>query len=182
MTRVCSIFSQILQLIPRLELNQPCASTTRSVMLKVSPAGDSSSPCSSVSWGTPSRCAKFVEDWLPAKGNFVIWGCPRHLLAPPWPTPMSIGLGSPQPTVFEQLWPRRSARCWWPANQKPEKKRKFRFKNPLLSLDATVIDLCATMFDWAKFRLTKGAVKLQFPASPRWLSAVLRGDHGGQKA
>jgi hypothetical protein len=40
------------------------------------------------------------------------------------------------------------------------KKRKFRFKNPLLSLDATVIDLCATMFDWAKFRLTKGAVKL----------------------
>jgi hypothetical protein len=23
-----------------------------------------------------------------------------------------------------------------------------------------VIDLCATMFDWAKFRLTKGAVKL----------------------
>jgi hypothetical protein len=29
-----------------------------------------------------------------------------------------------------------------------------------MSLDATVIDLCATMFDWAKFRLTKGAVKL----------------------
>jgi IS4 transposase len=27
-------------------------------------------------------------------------------------------------------------------------------------LDATVIDLCATMFDWAKFRRTKGAVKL----------------------
>ena len=24
----------------------------------------------------------------------------------------------------------------------------------------SVIDLCATMFDWAKFRLTKGAVKL----------------------
>src|SRR5438552_19047239 len=29
-----------------------------------------------------------------------------------------------------------------------------------MSLDASVIDLCATMFDWAKFRLTKGAVKL----------------------
>ena len=39
-------------------------------------------------------------------------------------------------------------------------KKKFRFKNPLLSLDATVIDLCASVFDWAKFRLTKGAVKL----------------------
>jgi hypothetical protein len=40
------------------------------------------------------------------------------------------------------------------------KKRKFRFKNPLMSLDATVIDLCAKMFDWAKFRRPKGAVKL----------------------
>ena len=39
-----------------------------------------------------------------------------------------------------------------------KKKRKFRFQNPLLSLDATVIDLCASMFDWAKFRLTNGAV------------------------
>ena len=26
--------------------------------------------------------------------------------------------------------------------------------------DATVIDLCASLFDWAKFRQTKGAVKL----------------------
>jgi len=39
-------------------------------------------------------------------------------------------------------------------------KKKFRFKNPLLSLDSTVIDLCASMFDWARFRQTKGAVKL----------------------
>lgn len=38
--------------------------------------------------------------------------------------------------------------------------KKFRFKNKLLSLDATVIELCASMFDWAKFRQTKGAVKL----------------------
>jgi len=39
-------------------------------------------------------------------------------------------------------------------------RRKFRFKNKLLSLDASVIDLCASLFDWAKFRQTKGAVKL----------------------
>jgi hypothetical protein len=39
-------------------------------------------------------------------------------------------------------------------------KRRFRFKNPLMSLDATVIDLCAEVFDWARFRRTKGAVKL----------------------
>lgn len=36
----------------------------------------------------------------------------------------------------------------------------FRFKNKLLSLDATLIELCATVFDWAQYRRTKGAVKL----------------------
>jgi hypothetical protein len=39
-------------------------------------------------------------------------------------------------------------------------KRKFRFKNKLISLDSTTIDLCLSMFDWARFRRTKGAVKL----------------------
>jgi hypothetical protein len=39
-------------------------------------------------------------------------------------------------------------------------KKKFRFKNQLVSFDATVIDLCASMFDLAKFRRTKGAIKL----------------------
>ena len=38
--------------------------------------------------------------------------------------------------------------------------KKFRFKNKLFSLDASVIDLCVTLFDWATFRRTKGAVKL----------------------
>jgi len=39
-------------------------------------------------------------------------------------------------------------------------RHKFRFKNKLVSLDSTVIDLCLQLFDWAKFRRTKGAVKL----------------------
>ncbi len=39
-------------------------------------------------------------------------------------------------------------------------RRKFRFKNPLYSLDATTIDLCLKVFDWARFRRTKGAIKL----------------------
>lgn len=39
-------------------------------------------------------------------------------------------------------------------------KKKFRFKNKLVSIDSTVIDLCLSMYDWAKFRTTKGAVKL----------------------
>jgi hypothetical protein len=39
-------------------------------------------------------------------------------------------------------------------------RRKFRFKNKLMSLDGSIIDLSATMFDWAKYRRTKGAIKL----------------------
>lgn len=38
-------------------------------------------------------------------------------------------------------------------------KRKFRFKKKLVSLDSTVIDLCLSLYDWAKFRRTKCAVK-----------------------
>jgi hypothetical protein len=39
-------------------------------------------------------------------------------------------------------------------------KHRFRFKSPLLSLDASTIDLCAAIFDWARYKRTKGAVKL----------------------
>jgi len=40
------------------------------------------------------------------------------------------------------------------------KKRRFRFKNPLRSLDGSVIELCVSVFDWARFQRTKGAIKL----------------------
>lgn len=36
----------------------------------------------------------------------------------------------------------------------------FRFKNKLLSMDASTIALCLSMFDWARFQRAKGAVKL----------------------
>ena len=54
--------------------------------------------------------------------------------------------------VFDQLLPK----CQVLARG----KKKFRFKNKLYSLDSTVIDLCLSLFDWAKFRQTKGAIKL----------------------
>jgi len=37
---------------------------------------------------------------------------------------------------------------------------KFRFKHKLLSLDSTVVPLCLSVFDWAQYKRTKGAVKL----------------------
>jgi Domain of unknown function (DUF4372)/Transposase DDE domain len=38
--------------------------------------------------------------------------------------------------------------------------KRFRFRNPLVSIDATLIDLCSSVFDWASYRRTKGAAKL----------------------
>ena len=39
-------------------------------------------------------------------------------------------------------------------------RHKFRFKNDLYSIDATTVDLCLGMYDWAKFRTTKGGIKV----------------------
>ena len=46
--------------------------------------------------------------------------------------------------------------------------QRFGFRHRVYSLDATVIDLCLKVFDWAKFRKRKGAIKLHL---------IL--DHGG---
>jgi hypothetical protein len=50
------------------------------------------------------------------------------------------------------------AKCPALAGSRSGKQRKFRFKSKLLSLHATVIDLCASLFGWTRFRQTKGAV------------------------
>ncbi|HYX07061.1 MAG TPA: IS4 family transposase [Bacteroidales bacterium] len=39
-------------------------------------------------------------------------------------------------------------------------KHKFKFDNPLYSMDSTTIDLCLSLYDWAKFRKTKAGIKL----------------------
>ncbi len=66
----------------------------------------------------------------------------------------------PMSTVPGNSMKRSSISCLGCRKELNFGKHKFRFKNKLFSLDATVIDLCASLFDWAKFRQTKGAVKL----------------------
>lgn len=58
-------------------------------------------------------------------------------------------------TLYESLFSRLLNRC-----QSPAPRHRFRFKNKLYSLDASTIDLCLSVFPWAKFRSTKGAIKL----------------------
>jgi hypothetical protein len=57
--------------------------------------------------------------------------------------------------IFQGLFEKLLVRC-----QSLSPKHRFKFKNPLFLWDATVIDVCLSMFPWAKFRTTKGALKL----------------------
>ena len=56
--------------------------------------------------------------------------------------------------LYEALFGRLLSRC-----RALAPGHSFRFKNPLYSLDSTVIDLCLSVFPWARFRRTKGGVK-----------------------
>jgi hypothetical protein len=42
------------------------------------------------------------------------------------------------------------------------RKTKFKFNNPLVSIDSTHISLCSEMFPWATYSRQKGALKLHF--------------------
>jgi hypothetical protein len=57
--------------------------------------------------------------------------------------------------IFEDTFYHLLARC-----KDLTPKHRFRFKNPLYTIDATTIDLCLSVFPWAKFRKTKGAIKM----------------------
>ena len=57
--------------------------------------------------------------------------------------------------IFESLFYALHGRC-----RDLTPKHKFKFNNPLYSLDATTIDLCLSLYPWAKFHHKKGAVKM----------------------
>jgi DDE family transposase/uncharacterized protein DUF4372 len=152
MNRVCSIFSQILQLFPRLEFE----AAVRQHKAERHARGFSS-------WGQfiamlfcqlgHTQSLREICGGLAASEGKL-----RHLGLPEAPARSTLAYANEHrpwqlyQTVFHQLL----SKCQAVAAG----KKKFRFKNQLLSLDATVIDLCAAVFDWAKFRKTKGAVKL----------------------
>ena len=59
--------------------------------------------------------------------------------------------------LYEMIFLKLFERC---RSQIIPGQKKFRFKNRLVSLDSSVIDLCAEVFDWARYRRAKGAIKL----------------------
>ena len=145
MTRVSSIFSQILQLIPRLEFE----SAVRKHNTERHARGFSS-------WGqfiAMLFCqlghAKSLREIC--GGLAASEGKLHHLVLLAAPARSTLACANEHRpwqlcrTVFDQLLGRCQTLA---ARQKGNlKKRKIRFKNPLQSLDASVIDLCTTMFD-----------------------------------
>ena len=82
----------------------------------------------------------------------------RHLgmTQPPSKSTLSYANQQRPWEMYRSLFYQTLARCQHLAPG----KHKFRFKNKLLSLDSSTISLCLGLFPWAKFRRTKGAVKL----------------------
>lgn len=58
--------------------------------------------------------------------------------------------------IFEKLFYALLNQC----QEITKENRDFKFKSPLYILDSSTISLCLSLFDWAKYSKTKGALKL----------------------
>lgn len=79
-----------------------------------------------------------------------------HLAIKPFSRATLARVNEQQPaSLFEAVFFKILERC-----HQVSPGHRFKFKNPLYLLDTTTIDLCLSVFPWAKFRKTKGAIKL----------------------
>ena len=59
--------------------------------------------------------------------------------------------------IYEALYYQLLQRC-----QSFNPKHHFKVSNPIVSIDATMINLCLGLFPWSNYQNTKGAIKLHF--------------------
>ncbi len=150
--RFCSIFNQLLQLFPRLEFQRAVNQTQAERHARGFTCWGQFVAMLFCQLGRAHSLREIVGGLASCEGRLAHLGITA-------PSRSTLGYANEHrpwalyQTVFYQLL----ARCRTVAGG-----HKFRFKNKLLSLDATIIDLCAEMFPWATFRRTKGAVKLHF--------------------
>ena len=157
MNRVCSIFSQILQLSSRLEFELAVRKHKAERHARGFTCWGQFVAMLFCQLGRAQSLREICGGVAAREGKL------KHLGLPAAPARSTLAYANEHrpwqlyQTVFYQLLEKCQHVV---ASQPGKKKRKFRFKNKLLSLDATVIALCASVFDWAQFRRTKGAVKL----------------------
>lgn len=153
MNRVCSIFSQLLQFFPRLEFE---AAVKKHQAERH--ARGFSSWCQFVAMlfcqlGHAQSLREITGGLAACEGKL------RHLgiSEPPKRTTLACANEHRPWQLYQSIFQQLLARC---QGEAATHKRKFRFKHKLLSLDATMISLCTSMFDWAQYTRVKGAVKL----------------------
>lgn len=164
MTRFCSIFSQLLQLFPRVEFQHAVVATKAERHARGFTCWGQFIAMLFCQLGRAHSLREICGGLASCEGKLTHLG----ITAPSRSTLAYANAHRPW-QLFEQVFYGLLARCREVAGA-----HRFRFKNTLLSLDATVIDLCAEMFPWATFRRTKGAVKLHFTLDydgclPTWL-------------
>jgi len=149
--RVCSIFSQLLQFFPRLEFEQLVRKHRAERHARGFTCWGQFIAMLFCQLGQAHSLREICGGLAACEGKL------RHLGLSDAPKRSTLAYANehrPWPlfqSVFEQLY----QRC-----QGLRPPRRFRFRYPLLTLDATMIDLCASLFDWASYQRTKGAVKL----------------------
>jgi len=155
MRRFCSIFSQLLQLFPRLEFESAVKQHQAEYHARGFTSWGQFVAMLFCQLGRAHSLREICGGLASCEGKL------QHLGIPVAPKRSTLSYANEHrpwelfQTVFEQLLGRCQS---WVAGQGG--KKKFRFQNRLLSLDATVIDLCVSLFDWAEFRRTKGAIKV----------------------
>jgi Domain of unknown function (DUF4372)/Transposase DDE domain len=153
MNRVCSIFAQMLDLFPRGEFEAAVQQHKAERHARGFSSWGQFIAMLFCQLGNAKSLREICGGLAASEGKL------RHLGVPEAPSRSTLAYANEHrpwqlyQTVFQQLL----GKCQVLAKSE---KRKFRFKNKLMSLDASVIDLCAEVFDWAKFKQTKGAVKL----------------------
>jgi Domain of unknown function (DUF4372)/Transposase DDE domain len=152
LTRFCSIFSQLLQLFPRTEFQQAVVATKAERHARGFTCWGQFVAMLFCQLGRAHSLREICGGLASCEGKLAHLG-----IAAPSRTTLAYANAHRPWQLYEQVFYRLLTRCREVAGSK-----KFRFKNKLLTLDATVIDLCAEMFEWAAFRRTKGAVKLHF--------------------
>lgn len=154
MTRVCSIFSQILQLFPRVEFQAAVKENKAERHARGFTSWGQFVAMLFCQLGHAKSLREICGGLASCEGKL------RHLGVPEAPKRSTLAYANEHRPwqLYEAVFHQLLSQCQNLA--RAEGKRKFRFKNKLLSLDGSVIDLCASIFDWAQFRQTKGAVKL----------------------
>ena len=154
MTRVCSIFSQILQWFPRLEFDAAVREHKAERHARGFTCWQQFVAMLFCQLGHAQSLREICGGLAATEGKL------RHLgiLDCPKATTLSYANAHRPWQLYQSVFYTTLERCR--AEALTRGQRKFRFKHKLLSLDASMVELCAESFDWARYKQTKGALKL----------------------